>query len=76
VFPLVILRDALSVVGRRIFHFDPDSLVALRAIELTGFVPILNVELLAAMRAGSVETHYTTSKPFAVTQTILPLGSM
>jgi hypothetical protein len=65
VFPLVILRDALSVVGRRVFHFDPYSLVALRAIKLTGFVPILNVELFAAMRAGSVETHYPTSKPFA-----------
>jgi hypothetical protein len=59
-----------------VVNLNPNSLVALRAVKLTGFVPILNVELFAAMRAGSVKTHHTTSKPFAVMRMYCPLGSL
>jgi hypothetical protein len=72
---------AKCIVGFLVVNFDPDSFVALRAVKLTGFVPILNVELFAAMRAGSVETHYAptlsaqflqSGKPSARQMTGLP----
>jgi hypothetical protein len=56
---------AKCFVGLLVVNLNPDSLVALRAVKLTGLVPILNVKLFAAMRALCVETHYPTSKPFA-----------
>jgi hypothetical protein len=74
VIPLVILRNTLSVIGRCVFHLDPDSLVALRAIKLTGFVPILNVELFPAMRAGSVKTHYAPTLSAQFLQSGKPYG--